>query len=381
MRVDGPWRRDPGAQRLLALLAGAGYRALFVGGCVRDALLGRPVGDVDIATDALPEAVVAMAEADGLRVVPTGLAHGTVTVITEGEAHEVTTFRRDLETDGRRARVGWTADLLEDARRRDFTMNALYAEADGTLVDPLGGLVDLQARRVRFVGDPAERIAEDHLRILRFFRFHAWNGTGAPDAAGLAACAAAADGIDRLSRERVGKEVMRLLAAPDPAVAVAAMDRAGVLARAIPGATVRALARLVALEGGQPGDALRRLAVLGGTDPGVALRLSRSDRRELDALKRAGTGSESPAALGWRLGAGRGADAVLLRAALTGRDPEPGWQDEVARGAAAVFPLRAADLGDGLSGPELGAKLKRLEARWLASGLRAHRDSLLQSGD
>ena len=363
------------------MLEGAGHRGLFVGGCVRDALLSRPVGDVDIATDARPDTVAMLAEAAGLRVVPTGIAHGTVTVIADGQPYEVTTFRHDLETDGRRARVGWTDDLVADARRRDFTMNALYARADGTLVDPLGGLGDLMARRVRFVGDPAERIAEDHLRILRFFRFHAWHGEGAPDPEGLAACASAATGIDRLSRERIGNEMRRLLAAPDPSGALRAMQSTGVLARALPGASAAAMPRLVALEQGEPGDAVRRLAVLGGDDPADALRMSRNDSRDVTALRRAAAGQESPAALGWRLGAGRGADAVLVRAALAGGALADDWQSEVVRGAGTCFPVRAADLDPALSGPALGARLAELRDRWLASGLRADRDSLLRTGD
>ena len=176
MRVDGDWRRRAATQAVCAALAGGGHRALFVGGAVRNAILGLPVVDVDIATDAPPGAVIALVTAAGLRAVPTGLAHGTVTVVAEGLPHEVTTFRRDVRTDGRHAVVAFTDDLAADAARRDFTMNALYATPGGEVIDPLGALPDLTARRVRFVGDPAARIAEDHLRILRFFRFHARYG-------------------------------------------------------------------------------------------------------------------------------------------------------------------------------------------------------------
>ncbi len=173
MKVGGTWLDHPGTQALCAALEAAGHRALFVGGCVRNAILGEPVGDVDLTTDATPEAVTRIAEAAGFRTVPTGLDHGTVTVIAGGLAHEVTTFRRDVETDGRRAVVAFSARIDEDAARRDLTMNALYADRMGTVIDPLGGLADTLARRVRFVGDPETRIREDYLRILRFFRFHA----------------------------------------------------------------------------------------------------------------------------------------------------------------------------------------------------------------
>ena len=215
-RVGGAWLDAPETQGVMAVLAGGGHRALAVGGCVRNALIGVPVADVDLATDALPERVAALAEAAGMKAVPTGIAHGTITVVSRGVPHEVTTFRRDVETDGRHAVVAYTGEVAEDAARRDFTMNALYAEADGRLVDPLGGLPDLIARHLRFVGDAEARIREDHLRILRFFRFHAWYGRGPLDTEGLAACARLAEGVERLSGERVGSEMKRLLAAPDP---------------------------------------------------------------------------------------------------------------------------------------------------------------------
>lgn len=374
MRIAGDWLAQPATQAVFAALAG--HRALAVGGCVRDALMGRAVRDVDIATDALPGQVIAAVEAVGLRAVPTGLDHGTVTVISDGIPHEVTTFRRDVATDGRRAVVAFTALVEEDAARRDFTMNALYCTAGGEVIDPIGGLPDLRAGLVRFVGDPAARVAEDRLRILRFFRFNAWFGRDL-DAEGLAACAAGAEGLDLLSRERVGAEMRKLLAAHDPAPAVAAMAAAGVLARVLPGADPRGLAPLVHLEGGAAPDWLRRLAVLGGEDAEDRLRLSRSEARGLSALRAAALGNDAPAALGWRLGAARGRDAVLLRAALLGHPPAPEALAEVERGAAARFPVTAADLMPGLEGEALGAGLRALEDRWLASGLRMTRADLL----
>lgn len=379
MKVTGDWLHHPGTQALCAALEAGGYRALFVGGCVRNALLGVPVADVDIATDALPATVTALAQEAGFRVVPTGIDHGTVTVIAEGVPHEVTTFRRDVETDGRRAVVAFSTDVAEDAARRDFTMNALYADARGLVVDPLGGLPDLQARRLRFVGDPVHRIREDYLRILRFFRFHAHYGDPAQglDAEGLAACAELAEGIDGLSRERVGAEMRKLLAAPDPAPAVAAMAQAGILARVLPGADVTALAPLVHLENGLPPRWQRRLAVIGGAGAGQALRFSRAEAACHDALREAIGSMDSPAALGWRLGAETGADAVLARAAVLQSPPPPGWRAELARGAAATFPVTASDLMPRLSGPALGAALKTLESLWLQSDLRLDRDRLL----
>lgn len=378
MKVAGPWVQDADAQAVCAALTGVGYRALFVGGCVRNALLGVAVSDYDIATDALPETVTKLAETAGLRVVPTGIEHGTVTVIAGGKPHEVTTFRRDVETDGRRAVVAFSSDVAEDAARRDFTMNALYATAQGEVIDPLGGLPDLQARRVRFVGDAGQRIAEDYLRILRFFRFHAWYGdpAGGIDAEGLAACAALSAGIETLSRERVGAEMKKLLSAPDPAPAVASMARAGVLGAVLAGAEDRALAPLVHLEGGRGARWQARLGALGLHDWSEGLRLSRAEAREMAGLREAVAEGWTPAVAAWKLGAALGGDAVLVRAALAEQPLPVGWEAEVARGAAAVFPVRAADL-PALSGPALGAKLKELEARWLQADLRPSRAELL----
>ncbi len=381
MRVTGDWIGQTGSQALCGLLEGAGHQALFVGGCVRNALLGAPVADVDIATDAWPKTVSDLAGKAGFKVIPTGIDHGTVTVVAHGHPYEVTTFRRDVETDGRRAIVAFSDRIEEDAARRDFTMNALYARADGTVIDPLGGLPDLLARRLRFVGDPRARIREDYLRILRFFRFHAWYGDPQEglDAEGLAACAELSAGIETLSRERIGAEMRKLLAAPDPAPAVAAMVAAGVLAQILPGADARALPILVHLEDGLAPDAMRRLAVLGGEHAADRLRLSNAEVRDLAALRDSLGQDDSPAALAWRLGASRGGDALLLRAALTGTPPAPGWQNELVRGAAASFPVSAADLMPALQGPALGARLRALEAEWLRSGLRKGKTELLKN--
>ena len=377
MRLEADWLATGPTPRVLGLLDAGGHQALAVGGCVRNALLGAPVSDIDIATDARPDRVAALAEAAGLRVVPTGLDHGTVTLVADGRPHEVTTFRRDVATDGRHARVAFSDDVAQDAARRDFTMNALYARADGTVVDPLGGLPDLRARRVRFIGAPADRIREDYLRILRFFRFTAWYGDAGLDAEGLAACAAHQDGLDRLSRERVGHEMRKLLAAPDPAPCIAAMDRCGILARVLPGADPAALAPLIHLEGGAPADWLRRMAALGGAVDG--LRLSRAEARDLATLSEAARDTgRGPFALGHLLGAARGGDALLVRAALTGLAPDPDMVRHLAAGAAADVPLAAADLMPDLRGPALGAALDRARAAWLASGGTLDREVLVR---
>jgi poly(A) polymerase len=379
MKVRGAWLDRPGTQALCAALSAAGQRALFVGGCVRNALMALPVGDIDIATDALPKTVSDIAEKAGFKVIPTGIDHGTVTVIAGGIPHEVTTFRRDVETDGRHALVAFSDDLTEDAARRDFTMNALYAEADGTVIDPLGGLPDLLARHLRFVGDPVARIREDYLRILRFFRFHALyaDPEAGLDAEGLAACAANLDGLAGLSRERIGAEMHKLLAAPDPAPATAAMAQAGVLAQILPGADARALGLMVHLESGTAPDWLARLALLGGEDPAEALRLSRAESGSIQQIRDYIGTSLTPAALGWKLGERLARATILCRAALLEQPLSPNWQSEIIRGTQASLPVTAADLMPALQGPALGEALRKIEVRWLASDLNLSKSDLL----
>ncbi len=379
MKIAGAWLTHSGTQALCAAMQAGGYRIFFVGGCVRNALLHEAVGDLDLATDALPDRVMRLAEAAGFKAIPTGIDHGTVTVLAKGVTHEITTFRRDVQTDGRHAVVAYSTDIAQDAARRDFTMNAIYADPSGNVVDPLGGLPDLLARRLRFVGDPALRIREDYLRILRFFRFSASYGDPAlgMDADALAACAELADGIDGLSRERIGAEMRKLLSARDPAPALASMAASGVLGHVLTGADPRYLAPLVHLEGNAPARWQRRLVVLGGQDWGDALRLSRAEQGMMARLRDQIGSSLSPAALGWKLGPEFGTDALLARAALLESPLPAQWQEDVSRGAASRCPVTAADLMPQLSGPALGAKLAQLESLWLASDLRLSRDELL----
>ena len=379
MKIAGEWIEAAHVQQVLNMLTDAGHQAFLVGGCVRNALLGQPVADIDISTDAMPERVVALAGATGLKAVPTGIEHGTITVVAEGVGHEITTFRRDVETDGRRAVVAFSTRIEDDAARRDFTMNALYADATGAVVDPMGGLADLWARRVRFVGDADERIREDLLRILRFFRFHAWYGDPEEglDADGLAACAANSAGIETLSRERIGHEMRRLLAAPDPSQSVAAMQATGILARVLPGADARALAPLVHLEPPYAPDWIRRLCVLGGTGHADGLRLSRAEARRAETLAAALAAGESAAVTAYRHGAEIARDVVLVMAASAGTEPPAGWEDRVAQGTTAVFPVASGDLMPVFSGAALGARLRELEERWIASGFELSREQLL----
>ncbi|MDF1854975.1 CCA tRNA nucleotidyltransferase [Pseudooceanicola sp.] len=381
-RIAGDWLDRPATRAVCAMLEGAGHQVFFVGGCVRDTLLGRAVGDIDLATDARPDQVFACAKAAGLNPVPTGVEHGTVTVVSEGIPHEVTTFRQDVETDGRRAVVAYADDIETDAQRRDFTMNALYADSRGAVLDPTGqGLADLAVRQVRFIEDPEARIREDYLRILRFFRFHAWYGDPAAgmDPAALAAIAANSAGIETLSAERIGHEMLRLLAAPDPAPAVAAMRQTGVLMLILPGADDMALAPLVHLEaaGGHAPEGLRRLAALGGSDVATRLRLSRAQARRLADIARALDEAGDAAALGYRHGAALALDALLIQAASLGQPVDPAAIDSVQQAAARVFPVSARDLMPDYQGPALGKRLSVLEERWLASAFALTRQDLL----
>lgn len=382
-RLTDTWLTAPATQRVCRLLTDAGAQALFVGGCVRNALLGVPVSDLDIATDAVPERVMELAGQAGIKAIPTGIAHGTVTLMSGGIPHEITTFRRDVATDGRRAVVAFSGDVAEDAARRDFTMNALYARPDGTVIDPLQGLPDLVARRVRFIGEASERIREDYLRSLRYFRFHAWYGDADQglDAGALAAIASHLDGLHQLSRERVGAEMLKLLGARDPAPSVAAMRSTGVLGALLAGTDDRALAPLIHVElalGLRP-DPIRRLAALGDLETVSSLRLSKAQGAELDRVRNAATSAAGAGELGYRLKQDAGLSALALRCALFEQPPETQAISDIKMGSRAVFPVSAKDLMPDLSGPQLGAKLAELETKWIASGFRLSTAELLGS--
>lgn len=379
-RLDPAMLAEPRLALVLDALEAGGHSAYLVGGAVRNALLGQPVQDVDIATDALPEEVVRLAASAGLKPVPTGIEHGTITVVARGQGFEVTTFRRDVETDGRRATVAFSDDLAEDAQRRDFTMNALYADRDGRIIDPVGGLPDLAARRLRFVGDPAARIHEDYLRILRFYRFLAWYGRDA-DPAASAACAALAGGLDRIARERIGAEMTRLLAAPDPVQALSLMEDGGVLAYVLPGADPGRVAALVAVERAEnvAPDWPRRLAALScDADLAAALRLSRPEARRQSRLAEAIGRGWSLDEAGYRLTPALATDVALLRAAR-GQALPPDWRARLAEAARATLPIAAGDLSAHLQGQALGRGLRAAEAAWIASGFAMPAPALIDT--
>lgn len=361
------------------MLTEAGFDCYFVGGCVRNVLLGAPVNDIDISTNALPDRVMKLAALAGLNAVPTGIEHGTVTVISSGTAFEITTYRRDVETDGRRAVVAFADTIEEDARRRDFTMNALYADQNGEVLDPLNGISDLMARRVRFIEDADRRICEDYLRILRFFRFHAWYGdeSAGLDADGLAAIASNLGGLETISKERVGSEMLKLLSAPNPAPSVGSMAASGVLNAILPGSDAKYLSVLIHFEQDLKPNPIRRLAALGGPDAEVLLRLSKAQAQQLQRLKDEIGSTRSPAELGYRLGIDMAIDVILLRAALLEMPLDPVGMKQIEAGAAAEYPIKARDLMPAFQGAELGKALTDLEAKWIKSDFTLTKDQLL----
>lgn len=377
-RIDAPWLDDPAPRAACKLLIDAGFDAWFVGGCVRNALLGAPISDLDLSTNAHPEDVMRLAKQAGIKAIPTGIDHGTVTIVIDGTPFEITTFRKDVETDGRRAVVAFSESIEDDARRRDFTMNALYLGLDGTLSDPLEGIGDLRVRRVRFIENGDARVQEDYLRILRFFRFHAWYGDAEAglDPDGLAACAGNIDGLAGLSKERVGQEMLKLLSAPDPAPSVAAMQSCGALHHILPGAEAASLAVLAHLEAevGVDPDPIRRLAVIGGQDAAERLRLTKKSGARLDALRNFNGDARMA---GYTHGAEAALDMLLIEGASLGQDIDPNKVLLSKNAASQVFPLKAKDLMPKLSGAALGRALKETEARWIASDFTLTKAELL----
>lgn len=368
------WRRRRGMARLLdALGAGEGLTR-YVGGAVRDELIGLVVSDIDLATRLPPEEVVRRLEAARIKAVPTGIAHGTVTAVSDGQPVEVTSLRRDVSTDGRRATIAFTDDWREDAARRDFTINALFADPEtGEIHDYFGGLADLEARRVRFIGEPLQRIAEDHLRILRFFRFHARFGAGAPDATALDACTRRAKDLMALSRERIADELLKLLALADPAPTLAIMLQHAILEPVVPEIVPDSPALLKALiaaerKAGIDPDPLRRLAALLPPDPAIAeriaarLKLSNRARKRLACAADRDLGN-TPFALAYYAGADCATDRLLLTGRVDDAMSLSGW-------TAPRLPIGGGTLiARGLTpGPEVARTLKRIEARWVDQG-------------
>jgi len=377
------WLNEPRLQSLLAIL-NRGGETRVAGGAVRNALLGLPIADIDLATTMVPQDVMQLAKGAGFGVHPTGIEHGTVTVVARGATFEVTTLRRDIETDGRHATVAFTKNFAEDAARRDFTINAMYCDRKGKIYDFTGGYPDVLKKRIKFVGEPAERIAEDYLRILRFFRFFASYAKGAPDKAGLAACKKLKAGIDGLSAERIRQEMFKLIVAPRAGETLEIMAKAGILKDILPYTDQwRVLKRL-------PNDPVLRLFAISAEPAALKdkLRLSNEEAARIDALivapdVKSTLGAKEARAQLYDLGAQAWRDAVQIswaksRAAKTDRE----WARLVKLPddwATPTLPLSGKDLlAKGFEpGPDLGQALKRAETHWIASDFKATRDELL----
>ncbi|WP_296080999.1 CCA tRNA nucleotidyltransferase [uncultured Agrobacterium sp.] len=401
------WFSKPGLQRIFSLLNADGGEVRVVGGAVRNALMGMPVGDIDMATTLPPQDVVERAKEAGIKAVPTGIDHGTVTLVVDGEGYEVTTLRRDVTTDGRHAEVAFGTDWKEDAERRDLTINALYADASGKVIDMIGGLADIETKTVRFIGDAATRIAEDHLRILRFFRFFAYYGSGRPDADGLRASARAKDKLSTLSAERVWSEMKKLLSADDPSRALLWMRQAGVLAQILPETEkwgIDAIHGLIAAEqalGWKPDPMLRLASIIPPDAERVAalasrLRMSKNEAARLDQWAKAPAVDPSLAETALdRLLYRQGVEGVKarLKLALASARADVSGADasmqKIARLSTLLtraekfskpaFPLSGADvLAAGLpAGPQVGEILGELEATWIDGNFALDREALL----
>ncbi len=390
IKITAEWLTDAPVKRVMACFADAGFPAYFVGGCVRNALLGLPVIDIDIATSATPDEVMELGRASHIKTLPTGIKHGTVSWILDGQIFQITTYRRDIKTDGRHAQVAFSECMKTDAARRDFTMNALYADAAGTVFDPISGLDDLRRGRVRFIGDATLRIAEDGLRILRFFRMSALNGADGGnelDAAGLAACGTHGAALARLSQERISTEFRLLLSASNPAPALLAMEDAGLLTRIITGCRADFITRFIDLETavGARVNWIFRLAILGGQ--GVAegescLRLSNVEKKSytgvLMASKALDSGMKS-SALGYSHGADIARAAVMYHAVQLGQNLDKTVLEQIDFGANQQnkYPIKAADLMAFAEGRELGDLLKKGERIWVQSDFTKTKEAIL----
>jgi tRNA nucleotidyltransferase/poly(A) polymerase len=406
--IDADWLRDAVLQSVLAALDCDGEEAMIVGGAVRNHLMSHPISDVDIATTAVPEETIARADKAGFKTVPMGIEHGTVMVVAGHHGFEVTTLRHDIETDGRRAKVAFGRDFEADANRRDFTVNALYVRSDGTIFDPVGGLADIETRTIRFIGDAEQRIREDYLRILRFFRFFARYGGGRPDSAGLLACTRLKDGVSGLSAERVWMEMQKLLSAPDPSRALLWMRQSGVLNLVLPESEkwgIDAIHGVIDAEVAfkwDPDALFRLMSIIPGHGDFADIvarrwKVSNAERERLTDW--AGTGAIAPqlsdADLAKRLYRGKPqaiCDHIRLSIAA-GRaraQSEPASLEDVASLVRLLrfaenwkrpkFPVTGSDMmaaGFG-EGPHMGNVLRELERRWIDNGFKLSRETLLK---
>ena len=380
MKISANWLRKPSTQSIMEILISDGHKAYFVGGCVRDTLFNLKTTDVDIATSAHPKKVLEIMKKAGLKAIPTGIDHGTVTVVADQHSYEITTFREDIETDGRKAKVKFSKSLKEDAKRRDFSINAVYCEYDGTILDPLGGLADIAEKRIIFIGDPYERIKEDYLRILRFFRFAALFGANKKfREIEISALSDLKDGLDIISAERKSDEIFKLFAAPNLIFSISLMEKTNIISKVFHTYDFSSLATLQNIESRYEISpcATRRLAAYTEDNLKLHLRFSNKTAKTHKILREEAKGPKRAAELSYRYNEKLALDIILVRASLQGTEFSKDVFNQIKLGSTVEFPIKSSDLVEYFSGPKLGEMLAFLEQKWIESDFTLNRTKLL----
>ena len=377
----GNWVKDPDTKKITKMFIDKGHKIYFVGGCVRDSILGNPVTDIDMSTTALPDQITQIAKANSLRAIPTGIKYGTITIISNCKPYQITTFRKDATTDGRHAEVLYSNDMITDATRRDFTINALYADADGNVIDPLKGINDLYSRIIKFIFNPKKRIIEDNLRILRFFRFHAWYGDPdkSLDPASLNACTYYKSKVATLSNERMGAEMKKIMSAPNPISSLEAMAMAVVLELVMPKASTSQLSSLLKLENKiQRGiHWTTRAAIMTSTDLKNIWKISKVDYKKLWNLQKLKVGKDKVSKISYLYGEEFSWQYAILKYVSLNKDIPKNICTEIKRGTNALFPIKSCELINDFKGPELGKRIKDLQHAWVNSDFSLTREELL----
>ena len=382
MKISADWLNKPSTRLVMERLVSRGYQAYFVGGCVRNTLLNIEATDIDIATSAHPKKVLEIMENAGLKALPTGIEHGTVTVVTDKRNYEVTTLREDIETDGRRAKVKFSKSIFEDAKRRDFSINAIYCELDGTILDPLEGIADIVGKRIKFIGDPYTRIKEDYLRILRFFRFLALFGKEDENhEIEIAALNDLRDGLDTVSAERKTGEILKLFAAPNLKYSILLMEKAKISSKIFDAYNFKSLKNLNKLEDRLEiaPCATRRLAAYTDDNLKSHLRFSNKLAKDHKVLREEATSQKDAAELSYRYNEKLALDSILVRSSLHGTEPTRNVFSRIKLGSVSKFPVKSSDLTEYFSGPKLGEVLAYLEQKWIESDFTLSKERLLFS--
>ena len=382
MKISADWLSKPSTQLVMQILLSGGHQAFFVGGCVRNTLFGFKATDIDISTNATPKRVMELMNKAGLKTIPTGIDYGTVTVVADKQNYEITTFRKDIETDGRRAKVKFSGSVFEDAKRRDFSINAIYSEQNGTILDPLNVIADITDKRIKFIGDPYLRIKEDYLRILRFFRFLALFGREDETyKKEIAAINDLRDGLDRISAERKSDEILKLFAAPNPKYSVFLMETADINSKIFDNYDCDSLDNLKKLEDRlevSP-SATRRLAAFTNDNLKSLLRFSNKIEKAHKVLREEAISKKDAAELSYRYNDRVALDIILVRSSLNNKEFNDSVFSRIELGSAAKFPIKSVDLVEYFSGRKLGEMLSCLEQKWIESDFTLNKEMLMST--